>query len=133
MTLCDSLEIAHFNAVARFVGADATGAFGIRPHHETLLVVLRYGLARFQLADESWRYLSLPGGVVHFSDNHLKLMTTRYFMGEEREKILRQLTDEMEKDHSEISNARSTLAEIEKALIRRFNALSIQLQGSAGR
>jgi F-type H+-transporting ATPase subunit epsilon len=133
LILNDSLKTAQFDSVIRFVGADATGSFGIRPHHAEMIVLLRYGLARFQQADGTWYFLSLPGGVVHFSDNQLALSTTKYFIGKDHDDIVHELADEMAKSHSEIRDARMTMEEIEKALIRRFSALSAQSQGGLGR
>jgi F-type H+-transporting ATPase subunit epsilon len=43
--------------VASFVGADASGSFGILPGRARFLTVLDYGLARFRITDRPWRYL----------------------------------------------------------------------------
>lgn len=86
--------------------------------------MLRYGLARFIDRTCRWHYLSLPGGVLSFSGNQLTLVTVRYFLGDDRTLICRQLADEMAKTDSDVHTSRATLAEIEHALVRRLGELS---------
>lgn len=130
LTLSDSQRSERFESVARFIGADDSGAFGILPHHAPMVAVLRYGLARFADADGKWHYLALPGGVLHFTDNLLTLATVRYFLGDQRDVIVEKLASEMAREDSELQSVRATLDEIERTLIRRLSALSTQLQGA---
>ena len=92
--------------------------------HEHMVSVLRYGLVRFIDSEGKWRYASLPGGVLRFADNQLTVATVRYFLGEDRDKIVAQLEDEMARTDSDINTARATLAEIEHSLVKRLGELS---------
>ncbi|HJV50607.1 MAG TPA: hypothetical protein VJ652_04060 [Noviherbaspirillum sp.] len=126
LTLCDSRRTERFDTVTRFAGADAGGAFGVLPHHAELVAVLRYGLARFADDQGRWRYLALPGGVLHFCRNAMTIVTARYFLGDERDRIADQLAAEMAREDSELHASRATLDEIERTLLRRLGELGAQ-------
>lgn len=125
LILSDSFRTQQFDNVVQFIGSDGSGAFGVKARHRKMVAVLRYGLARFLNDDGKWYYLALPSGVLRFSDNALTLATTRYFLGEERSSIVNQLSSEMAREDSDVHTARATLAQIEKELVRRLNALNI--------
>jgi F-type H+-transporting ATPase subunit epsilon len=65
------------DGVASFVGEDASGSFGLMARHQRFMTVLAFGLARLTLADGSRRYLGLPGGLLYFVDNELRIFTRR--------------------------------------------------------
>jgi F-type H+-transporting ATPase subunit epsilon len=109
-----------FPRTRQFIGADASGSFGILAGHEPMVAVLRYGLARFQDDDGTWRYVALPGGIVRFRDGELRLAAVRYFLGDEPGKLVDRLAGEMERDDSELNAARQTLAKIDRSLMRRL-------------
>jgi len=122
LTLRDCRGSARFDAVTRLVAADATGSFGLLAHHEPMVAVLRYGLARF-LDAGTWRYVALPGGVLRFAENAASIATVHYFLGEERSAIVGELQAEMRRSDSEVRRVETALAEIEESLIRRLGEL----------
>ena len=130
--LHDSHGAKHFDDVVQFIAGDGSGSFGVLAGHAHMVAVLRYGLARFVDAGGRWRYLAMPGGVLSVIDNRLKLATVRYFLGEERVGIVRQLEDEMARADSDIHTSRATLSEIEHALVRRLGELSGRVRQGAG-
>lgn len=113
-----------FDDIVRFIGADDTGSFGLLAGHAPFIAVLRQGLARFQDAHGRWRYLALAGGVLRFRADRLSVATVRYFLGEDRSLICRELEEEMSRDESDLHRARATMDEIEFALLRRLERLS---------
>jgi F-type H+-transporting ATPase subunit epsilon len=113
-----------FEDVRQCIAADESGQFGILPGHQAMVVVLRYGLARFCAVDGVWRYLALPGGVLRFAENELTIVTQRYFLDDDRHKICEKLAQEMANIDSELHRARATLTEIEHSLVKRLAALS---------
>ena len=127
--LLDSHGARQFDQVKQFIGADNSGSFGLLAGHAKMVAVLRYGLARFVDASGKWQYLSLPGGVLNFSNNELTLVTVRYFLGEDRTSICQLLADEMVAVDSDIHHSHATLVEIEHALIRRLGELGGQEHG----
>ena len=124
LRLLDGLTSQTFSDISRFVAADDGGSFGILAGHAPMIVLLRQGLARFCDASEKWYYLALPGGVLRFADNRLTISTVRYFVGDQRDEICQQLTDELARTDSQVHSARLTLTQIERSLVRRLAELS---------
>jgi F-type H+-transporting ATPase subunit epsilon len=112
-----------FERVTHFIAADSSGSFGILARHAPLLAVLDYGLARFLDAADEWHYVALPGGVLRFADNALSISTVRYFLGKPPDHLVRQLDQEMRREDSEVHQARATLDQIERSLVRRLAEL----------
>jgi F-type H+-transporting ATPase subunit epsilon len=131
--LHDSHGGDRFDDVVQFIAADGSGSFGILAGHAHMLAVLRYGLARFVDSAGRWHFLSCRGGVISFADNRLTLATVRYFLGDERASICRQLEDEMARLDSDVHTSRATLTEIEHALLRRLGEMSGRMQEEAGK
>lgn len=126
LRLLDSQNSQTFSRVTRFIGADEEGSFAVLAGHAPLIVLLRLGLARFCDADGQWHYLALPGGVCRFAGNCLSVCTVRYFVGDKRDEICQQLSDELARTDSQVHAARLTLSQIEKSLVRRLAELSLQ-------
>jgi F-type H+-transporting ATPase subunit epsilon len=122
LELTDSLQTQKFTGITQFIGADASGSFGIRAGHAPLIAVLRYGLVRFQDASGTWHYAALPGGVLRFTDR-LTVTGVHYFLGTDRDTLVAQLAHAMETEDSDVHNARATLAQIEQSLMRRLAEL----------
>ncbi len=123
VTLLDGRGSDRAEAVRQFVGADASGSFGLLAGHAHLVAVLRHGLARFEDAEGTWHYVAVPGGTLRFADNRLTLATVRYFLGVERDAILAGMAQEMAQADSDIAASRATLGEIERSLLRRLAEL----------
>jgi F-type H+-transporting ATPase subunit epsilon len=124
LALLDSRSSEHFDAVTQFIGADADGCLGVMAGHMPMVVLLRYGLARFSDHAGVWHYLALPGGVLRYADKQLTVTTVRYFLGDDSDEICQKLADEMAMTDSEVHTARATLSEIERSLVRRLAELS---------
>ena len=124
LQLHDSRGSDRFDDIVQFIAADGSGSFGVLAGHARMVAVLRYGLARFVDSAGHWRYLALPGGVLACADRRVRLATVRYFLGDERASICRQLADEMARSDSDVHRSRATLSEIEHALLRRLGELS---------
>ncbi|MBE2259826.1 MAG: F0F1 ATP synthase subunit epsilon [Candidatus Accumulibacter sp.] len=131
--LHDSHGSDHFDDVVQFIAADGSGSFGVLAGHARMVAVLRYGLARFVDGHGHWRYLALPGGVLNCTGGRVSLATVRYFLGDERATICRQLADEMARTDSDVHTSRTTLTEIEHALLRRLGDLSGRVRQELGR
>lgn len=131
LTLLDSRGSDRFAQVCQFIGADGSGAFGVLAGHEALVAVLRYGLARFEDAG-GWHYAAIPGGILHFRDNALSVVTVRYFLGVNADELAERLTQEMARDDSELVAARQTLAKIDRTLVRRLSTIGLHGSTSPG-
>lgn len=124
LRLLDSAGGQTFSQVTQFIGADDNGSFGILAGHAPMVVLLSQGLARFCDAGGNWYYLALPGGVLRFAGNCLSISSVRYFVGDERDEICRQLSDELARTDSQVHAARSTLSQLERSLVKRLAELS---------
>jgi F-type H+-transporting ATPase subunit epsilon len=130
LTLCDSAQTAEFPAVTQCVASDQTGAFGILASHAPMVAVLRYGLLRFSTADGRIRFVALPGGILRFSDNHLEIVTSRFFLGEQRETLVDQMAEELAREDSDVRQSRLALAQIEQTLLQHLGELAGRTGGT---
>ena len=71
LNLFDIRHQQRINGVTSFVGLDASGSFGILPHHARFMTTLVFGLARFSLGLDTWQYLAVPGAVLYLSLIHI--------------------------------------------------------------
>jgi F-type H+-transporting ATPase subunit epsilon len=112
---CERIE-----GVASFVGEDGSGSFGILPGHARMVAVLTYGLARFRVAQHPWTYLALPGGVLYFLRNELRISTRRYFKDSDYGRISGVLLDRLVGEEEEIRATRISLSRLEQEMFRRL-------------
>lgn len=118
--LCDASQQEHIAGVASFVGEDATGSFGILPGHARFMTVLVFGLARFRVGNDPWQYLALPGGVVYFANNRMRLTTRRYLKDDNYERISQQLQEQMLAEEARWASVKESLRRLEEALFQRM-------------
>jgi F-type H+-transporting ATPase subunit epsilon len=120
MELASSTRLQRHDGVQSFVGADASGRFGLLAGHEPLATVLDYGLASFRLADGAWHYLAFPGGVLRFADNRLAIATRTFVTGDSLDTVRIALEKELEQDASHQADLRHNLQQLEQALMQRL-------------
>ena len=89
LQLQDATHADSIAGVISFVGEDDSGSFGILAGHAHFITTLEMGLARFRTADAGWRYLAVPGAVLHFRDGVLTLSTRRYLLDDDYDRISR--------------------------------------------
>lgn len=113
------------DGVVSFVGEDASGSFGLMARHARFMTVLTFGLARLRLADGRVRYVGLPGGVLVFDGDTLRISTRRYLVGEDAAALgqalarlvqaeQRALTETLQKLHRLEAEVLHRLAELER-------------------
>ena len=120
LLLCDSSSVTRIDGVASFVGADATGSFGIMAGHARFMTCLELGLARFRCYNAPWQYLAMPGAVLYFKDNILNLSTRRYFLDEDYERITHTLTNQLLAEEAELREVKQSLAQLEQEVLKRL-------------
>jgi len=118
LELRDAYRSERIDDVTAFVGEDASGSFGILAGHARFLTVLVFGLARFRVGDEDWRYLALPGGVLYFAENTLYLSTRRYLSGGDYESISVQLEAKLLEEEQHLRATKESLRRMEEELLR---------------
>jgi F-type H+-transporting ATPase subunit epsilon len=109
--------------VASFVGADASGSFGIQPGRARFMTVLEYGLARFCDAGGVWQYLACPGAILHHRDNELVINTRRYLLDTDFARISAQLAGQLAQEDAELQGIKDKLQRLEQELFRRLRQM----------
>lgn len=106
--------------VISFVGADASGAFGILAHHERMMTVLEFGMARFRTADARWHYVALPGAVVSFADNALHLATRRYVLSDDYDVVADAIENALRSEERTLRGLRQRVGRLDREILRRL-------------
>jgi F-type H+-transporting ATPase subunit epsilon len=109
--------------VVSFVGADASGSFGILADHERMIAALGVGLARCRTADGNWQYVAMPGGVLYFARGELTVSTRRYLRGAEYASMSDALRDQLLAEEEKLREVRQTLARLEDEMLRHLQRL----------
>ncbi|QID18832.1 F0F1 ATP synthase subunit epsilon [Nitrogeniibacter mangrovi] len=121
LTLACPRRVEHIDAVASFVGTDASGRFGILAGRTPLITVLRFGLARFRVAGAAdWRYLALPGGTLHFADNALAIACRHFTLGDDAAALQAALTEGARCEDERRADLRHNLDRFEQTLMQRL-------------
>jgi F-type H+-transporting ATPase subunit epsilon len=106
--------------VASFVGEDPSGSFGLQAHHVRFMTVLTFGLARLRRAESGWQYLGVPGGLLYFVDNELRISTRRYVMGSDAAAIASTLAREIAAEEQALAHVRRKLRRLEAEMLERM-------------
>lgn len=114
----DMTHVETIDGVISFVGEDASGSFGIQANHVRFITSLVYGLARFKQKDAPWQYLSIPGAMLYFANNELKLNTRRFMMSDDYELMSHALLDVLATEEQELSAVKRNLHNIEANILQ---------------
>jgi F-type H+-transporting ATPase subunit epsilon len=106
--------------VTSFVGEDASGSFGILPGHETFVTVLDFGLSRFRVGDQPWRYVAAPGAVLFLHDGELHFATRRYLLGDDYETIRSSLRQQIQAEEESLRAIKTSLRGLEQEMLKRL-------------
>ena len=112
---CDRID-----GVTSFVGEDDSGSFAVRPGHARFITALVFGLARFRVDGEPWRYLALPGGLLYFDHNILSVATRRYVVDSDYERIADVLSEQLLKEEEDLRAMKRSLERMEEEVMRRL-------------
>jgi F-type H+-transporting ATPase subunit epsilon len=120
LNLFDATHEQRITDVTSFVGEDASGSFGIQPHHARFMTTLVFGLARFRLGTEDWQYLALPGAVVYFNKNELTISTRHFLIDTDLERISALLEQQLIAEEENLRATRESLHRMEQAMLKRM-------------
>jgi len=120
LQLRDYQRQQRFDDAVSFVAEDASGAFGVQARHARMMSSLVFGLARFRRQAGSWTYLAVPGGLVYFHDNTLSIITRRYFLDSDYDRISRTLTEELLAEETKLSAIKQSLRHMEEDLLKQM-------------
>ena len=120
LQLQDATHAETIAGVISFVGEDDSGSFGILAGHAHFITSLEMGLARFRTGDADWRYLAVPGAVLHFRDGVLTLSTRRYLLDDDYDRISRTLRQQLLAEESRLQEMKQSLRRMEEEIFRRL-------------
>jgi F-type H+-transporting ATPase subunit epsilon len=123
LLLQSAVRTERFENVVSFVGADASGSFGIQPGRSRLMTILDYGLARICTSEGAWHYLASPGAVLNFVDNELTVNTRRYLCDQDYDRISALLAGQLAEEEAALKNIKDNLQKLEHELFRRLRKL----------
>jgi F-type H+-transporting ATPase subunit epsilon len=118
MELRDAARGQRIENVTSFVGEDGSGSFGLLAHHARFMTVLVFGLARYRIGEDQWHYLALPGGLLYFTDNTLRLSTRRYLLGDDYQTICAELEAQLVNEEQRVRATRENLRHMEEEVLR---------------
>ena len=106
--------------VTSFVGTDDSGSFGIMAGRARFMTVLRFGLARYRIGEAPWQYVAVPGGLLYFVDNRLRISTRRYLVDSDYERVSTQLEATLRAEEADLHSMRESVRQLEQAMLRRL-------------
>lgn len=121
----DAMRGERHDGITSFVGADASGSFGILPGRAPFMTVMDYGLARFCDATGTWRYLACPGAVLQLAGNVVAIHARRYLVDEDYARISARLAGELAREEAELAGVKANLQRLEQELLRRLRELDV--------
>ena len=124
LNLFDATHEQRITGVTSFVGEDASGCFGIQPHHARFMTTLVFGLSRFRLGTENWHYLALPGAVAYFNNNELTISTRHFLIDTDLERISTLLEQQLIAEEENVRTTRESLHHMEQAMLKRMLTLN---------
>jgi F-type H+-transporting ATPase subunit epsilon len=110
--------------VIRFSGRDAAGSFGILANAARRMTVLVFGLAHWQDAAGKVEYLALPGGVLYFVNNELRITTTKFVRSPELEEISAVLDQQLRQEEEELRDTKQSLHRLDEEIMKRMFELT---------
>ena len=120
LLLLDATHSEEIHNVTSFVGEDASGSFGVLAGHARMMTSLVTGLARFRVGMDAWRYLAMPGGVLYFNDNVLKVSTRHYLLDDDYMRISAALREELLAEEEKLHAMKESLHHMEEAVLKRL-------------
>lgn len=106
--------------VESFVGEDPSGRFGILAHHARMITFLNFGLARFRYASGEEEYLALPGGILYFTGNELRINTRNFMRSKNYEEIVSKLEHEFRAEEKDLKSIKDSVHLLEEEVFRRL-------------
>ena len=120
LLLQDATHTERIEDVTSFVGEDASGSFGLLGGHARMMTALTFGLARFRIGEDAWRYLALPGAVLYFDDNVLTLSTRHYLLDDDYLRISQALQQQLLAEEEALHAMKQSLHRMDQEVLKRL-------------
>jgi len=123
LQVCGATRSVQMDDVCSFVGEDASGSFGLQAGHARFMTCLSFGLSRFRQAGGAWQYLAMPGAVLYFADNRLRLSTRKFLVHEDYGQVVEQLHNQLLAEEESLRDLRASLKRLEEEILKRIWAM----------
>ena len=120
LQLYDATQQQRIENLTSFVGEDSNGCFGLQAHHARFMTTLVFGLFRYRLQTEEWKYLALPGGVLYFNNNELSISTQHFLIDSDFERISELLKQQLLSEEETLLATHSSLKKMEQSMLTRL-------------
>jgi F-type H+-transporting ATPase subunit epsilon len=111
--------------VTSFAGEDESGSFGLLANHARMMTYLNFGLARLRYSSGETEYLALPGALVYFVNNELRITTRQYSRSRDYDEILGVLEREIAAEEDNLQSLRDSLRRLDESILRRLLTLRL--------
>lgn len=106
--------------VVEFSGRDTAGSFGILANASRRITVLIFGLAHFTDAAGQVDYLALPGGVLYFANNELRIATVNFVRSSNLEEISAALDRQLRREEEGLHEIKKSLRRLDEQMMKRM-------------
>lgn len=109
--------------VVQFTGRDPSGSFGILANAYRRMTVLTFGLAHFRTAEGKLEYLALPGGLLYFLENELRIATTNFVRSPDLDEISAALDRQLRQEEEKLRDIKQSLHRLDDEIMKRMYEL----------
>jgi F-type H+-transporting ATPase subunit epsilon len=109
--------------VVQFTGRDTSGSFGILANAYRRMTVLIFGLAHFRTAEGKLEYLALPGGLLYFLENELRIATTNFVRSPDLDEISAALDRQLRQEEEKLHDIKQSLHRLDDEIMKRMYEL----------
>jgi F-type H+-transporting ATPase subunit epsilon len=124
LRLLDATRTDEIEDATSFVGADASGSFGILAGHARMMTALTMGLARFRRGDRDWKYVAASGGLLYMNDDVLTLSARLYLVDDDYTRISRALQENLLVEEEQLQRIKDSLHQMEQEVLERLWEIS---------
>lgn len=117
-------EMECIDGVVEFVGRDSSGSFGILANAERRMTVLAFGLASFHLTSGQQEYLALPGGLLYFKENQLRIATQNFVRSPDLAEVMAALREEIRASEVVLQETRKSIRRLDEEILKRLSRLN---------
>lgn len=103
-----------------FTARDLSGSFSLLADAARRMTVLTFGLAQVRTAGEKTEYLALPGGLLYFLRNEIRLAATNYVRDSSYETITAALNRDIQKGEAEILETKKSIRRLDDEILKRL-------------
>lgn len=117
-------KVERIENVVSFAARDSSGSFGILANAERRMTVLAFGLASFRLDHGGEEYLAVPGGLLYFSRNQLRITTHSFVRSADLARVANALKEEIHASEDVLAETRKSIRRLDEEILKRLSHLN---------